>query len=304
MTAREPDVSVVIATRDRPELLQRAVTAALEQEYDGDLEVVVVFDQSSPQYSLERQTDRRRVRVLANDRSPGLAGARNSGAAASSADLLAFCDDDDVWLPGKMRRQAEFLRGGYDTVVSGIVIDYGGRLTERVPTAHDVTVAALIRRRSFEAHPSTVVVRREAFLGGIGEVDERIPGGYGEDYDWILRAAGHGTIGVVPQPLVRVLWHPASFFARRWETILPALDYLVAKHPEFTADPPGLARIYGQKAFAHSGLGHRREAVRWATRALRLSWRERRAYLALLISVGLLRPEWVLRLAHAGGRGI
>lgn len=299
-----PDVSVVIATRDRPELLRRAVDAALEQDHDGRIEVVVVFDQSTPDYSLASSKDQREVLVVANDRSPGLAGARNCGAAASTGELLAFCDDDDVWLPGKLRQQVACLAQGHDTVVTGIVIDYAGKLTERVPTPADVTVAALIRRRSFEAHPSTVVVRRDAFAGSIGEVDERIPGGYGEDYDWIIRAARHGTIGVVPEALVRVLWHQASFFARRWETIITALDYLLWKHPEFAADPAGLARIYGQKAFAHSGLGHRRESARWAIAALRLSWRERRAYLALLISAGVLRPEWALRLAHATGRGI
>lgn len=300
----EPDVSVVIATRDRPELLRRAVDAVLDQASTGQIEIVVVYDQSTPDYSLERKTEDRAVRVVVNDASPGLAGARNFGARAAGFGLLAFCDDDDVWLPGKMQRQLSCLDAGYDTAVTGIVIDYAGKLTERVPTPDDVTVAALIRRRSFEAHPSTVMVRREAFFGSIGEVDEQIPGGYGEDYDWILRAARHGPIGVVGEPLVRVLWHRASFFARRWETIITALDYLLVKHPEFAGDRAGLARIYGQKAFAFGGLGRRRESVRWAGRALRLSWRERRAYLALLISAGLMRAEWALRLAHAAGRGI
>jgi hypothetical protein len=39
-------------------------------------------------------------------------------------------------------------------------------------------------------------------------------------------------------------------------------------------------------------------------RTLRNSWRERRAYLALLISLRLLSADRVLRLAHAIGRGI
>ena len=306
-----PNVSVVIATRDRPDLLRRAVAAALAQVYPGDVEVVVVFDQSAPDRSLEhdcsvgRTGGRRRVRVIANDRSPGLAGARNCGAQASSAELLAFCDDDDVWLDGKLGLQVRALcETGADTCVTGIVVDYDGTLTERIPAPADVTVAALVRRRSFEAHPSSVLVRRSAFDEEIGEVDENIPGGYGEDYDWILRAARHGPIAVVEQPLVRVLWHRASFFAGRWQTIICALDYLLDKHPEFRLDAAGLARIYGQKAFAHSGLGERRESARWAGRALRLSRRERRAYLALLVSTGAVKAEFVLRLAHATGRGI
>jgi glycosyltransferase involved in cell wall biosynthesis len=302
-----PPVSVVIATRDRPQLLRNAIAAALAQDYDADVEVLAVFDQSEPDRTLEKLSDRagRRVRVLRNTRTPGLAGARNSGAEAATGDLLAFCDDDDEWLPGKLRAQVARLREtAADTVVGGVIVDYEGKLTERVPSQDDLAVETLLRRRVFAAHPSTVMVRRSAFLGPIGEVDEQIPGSYGEDYDWLLRAAQHGPVAVVSRPLARVLWHRASFFARRWETIISALDYLLAKHPGFAAQPAGLARIYGQKAFAYGGLGHRRDAAVWALRALRLSPREKRAYLALLVGAGLLRADVALRLANATGRGI
>ena len=39
-----PSVSVVIPTMDRPDLLRRAIRSALIQEYQGPLEVVVVYD--------------------------------------------------------------------------------------------------------------------------------------------------------------------------------------------------------------------------------------------------------------------
>src|SRR4051812_37531512 len=138
-----------------------------------------------------------------------------------------------------------------------------------------------------EAHPSTVVVRREAFFDRIGPVDEEIPGSYGEDYDWMLRAAAAGPIAVVPEPLVTVLWGQTSHFTRKWRMISDALQYLLAKHPGFADDPAGLARVQGQIAFAHAALGERSTARAWAARALRLSWRERRAYLALLVSLRL-----------------
>ena len=47
-----PLVSVVIATRDRPEMVREAIAAALGQDYPGPLEVVVVFDQSEPDATL------------------------------------------------------------------------------------------------------------------------------------------------------------------------------------------------------------------------------------------------------------
>jgi glycosyltransferase involved in cell wall biosynthesis len=45
-------VSVVIATRDRPELLRRAIDAVLAQEHPAPLEIVLVFDRSEPDLTL------------------------------------------------------------------------------------------------------------------------------------------------------------------------------------------------------------------------------------------------------------
>ncbi len=305
MSPDTPAVSVVIATRDRPQLLAKAVAAVLAQDYTGPVQCVVVFDQAEPDTALARTDSGRSVVVVANDRTPGLAGARNSGASAATGELLAFCDDDDEWLPSKLRLQADRLREtGADVVVAGIHVDYGDKTITRVPAPDDVTLAQLLRRRVMEAHPSTVVVRREAFFDKIGLVDEEIPGSFGEDYDWMLRAAAAGPIAVVAEPLVRVLWGQTSHFNRKWRTISDALQYLLRKHPGFADDPRGLARVQGQIAFAHAALGERREARTWALRTLRGSWRERRAYLALAVSFRLLTADRILRLAHNSGRGI
>jgi glycosyltransferase involved in cell wall biosynthesis len=294
-----PKVSVVVATRDRPRLLARAIEAIRAQDYPGPVECVVVFDQTAPDPDLAD------VVVTTNGRTPGLAGARNTGALAATGELLAFCDDDDRWLPQKLSRQVErLLETGADVAVSGIHVEHGEHVITRVPRQEDLTLAELLRRRVMEAHPSTVVVRREAFFDRIGLVDEEIPGSYGEDYDWILRAAAAGPIAVVPEPLVTVLWGRTSHFNRDWRTIVDALRYLLDKHPGFADDPSGLARVHGQVAFAHAALGERRDARSWAASALKLSWRERRAYLALLVTARLLTADRVLRLAHATGRGI
>lgn len=78
-----PSVSVVIATRDRPALLKRAVETILDQRCPGDIEVLAVFDQAElePEPDLEREGTgpdggHRRVPVMHNARRPGLAGAR------------------------------------------------------------------------------------------------------------------------------------------------------------------------------------------------------------------------------------
>ncbi|MDN3352508.1 glycosyltransferase [Actinomadura sp. DC4] len=305
MSPEFPSVSVIVATHDRPELLARAIAAVRAQDYPASVQCVVVFDQAEPDPALARDDSDRPVTVVTNSRTPGLAGARNAGAAAASGELLAFCDDDDEWLPAKLRLQAARLaETGADVAVSGIHVSYGDKTITRVPRPEDVTHTELLRRRVMEAHPSTVVVRRAAFLDKIGLVDEEIPGSYAEDYDWMLRAAEAGPIAVVAEPLVTVLWGRTSHFNRKWRTISDALQYLLRKHPGFADDPRGLARVQGQIAFAHAALGERPAARSWAVRTLRNSWRERRAYLALLVSFRLLSADRVLRLAHATGRGI
>ena len=207
-----PVVDVVIATHNRPQLLRAALDAMLTQTYRGRIAITVVFDRSEPDNSLELQTADRSVRVITNGRSPGLAGARNSGIESGSGDLVAFCDDDDEWLPTKIQKQVELLQSSSAlTCVTGIIVEYEDRRVHRIPTSESIQLGALVRNRTVEAHPSTVLVRRRALLGPIGLVDEEIPGSFGEDFDWILRAAGAGSIEVVEEPLVRVRWGQSLF---------------------------------------------------------------------------------------------
>ncbi len=301
-----PTVSVVVPTRDRPELLRRAVQQVLDQRYPGEIECVVVFDQSDPAEVPVELAEGRRLRTVRNQRVPGLAGARNAGVLASSGELVAFCDDDDEWLAGKVAAQVEALRDHPEAAVvaCGIFVHYGERVIERLPPPGPVPLERFLRSRTMEINPCTILVRRDALLGPIGLVDEELPGSYYEDYEWLLRAARVAPVLVVPEPMVRIHWHATSFFAERWRTIISAIAYLVDKHPELRGDQAGMARLEGQLAFAHAALGEGREARRWAASALRRNWRERRGYVALAVSTRLLRAEQVLRLAHAMGKGV
>ncbi len=302
-TGAWPDVSVVVATRDRPALLERAVRSIMGQSYPGDIECAVVFDQSSPAAIAVEESGGRRLTVLTNTRSRGLAGARNSGIAATRGALVAFCDDDDEWDADKLKLQVELLEGSSaEFVACGVRIHHAGSIIARIPP-RSVGLARLVRERVTALHPSTFVMRRSG-LADVGLVDERIPGSYGEDYDWLLRAARRGPIVAVEQPLVDVYWHEQSFFAERWESIADALSYLLGKHPELTANRQGLARIQGQIAFAQAALAHRPAAARASWNALRNNPLERRAYLALAVATGIVPATSIVRLANSRGRGI
>lgn len=302
--AELPALDVVMATRDRPELLRRALDAIWNQVYAGHIRCVVVFDRAEPQPELERTGPGRTIEVIRNVRTPGLAGARNSGILSGEAELVAFCDDDDEWLPTKVEKQvSSLLASDAITSVTGIFFLYGDRSVTRVPSAEEMTLRQLVRNRVVGAHASTVVVRRAALMGSIGLVDEELPGSYGEDFDWIIRAAQAGGFAVVSEPLVKVL-RGQSMFSQKWQTIIESIDYSLAKHSVFHEDPQALGRLYGRKAFALAGLGRTRDSLQQVWQTLRVNPRERRAYLAGAVALRLVSAERLMDLAWRRGHGI
>ncbi|MCP3993143.1 MAG: glycosyltransferase family 2 protein [Actinomycetia bacterium] len=305
----DQSVTVVIPTRDRPQLLRKAIAAVVAQDHVDDIEILVVFDQSNPDHSLpeEFSADDGSVQlaVTTNNRSLGLAGARNTGIVAASNTWVAFCDDDDEWLPGKLRAQFAALRAAPEAgaACTGILICYDSTETLRVPVPESLTFDGFLRDRMTEVHPSSWLVHKGTLIDEIGLVDEQIPGGYAEDYDFFLRTAQVCSIAVASEPLVRVRWHGASFFFERWETIDRALAYLVEKYPEFESQPRGLARIRGQQAVAQAAMRRRGEALRTMAKTARLNPIEKRLPVAAAV-LGGVPAEIVLKLAHRFGRGI
>jgi glycosyltransferase involved in cell wall biosynthesis len=107
-----PTVSVVICcyTMDRWTQLVAAVDSALDQTLPP-LEVVVVVDHCPELEEHLRRHFGSAVAVVPNMGRRGLSGARNSGVAAASGDVVAFLDDDaraeSGWLQAHARLYAD-----------------------------------------------------------------------------------------------------------------------------------------------------------------------------------------------------
>ena len=305
-TTSRSAVAVVVPTRDRPELLARAVRSIVDQRFAGDIEILVVFDQSVAKAIEVDTRNGRRIRPLPNERAAGLAGARNTGILAAEADLVAFCDDDDEWFPDKLEVQVKrFLElPEAAAATTGVVVEFEGRSYRRIAPTEFVTFDMLLRSRLMELHPSTFLAWRRDLIDNDGLVDEAIPGGYGEDYEWLLRRARRGPVLAVRQPLARVHWGGSSWFTGRWDIVIEALSYLLERYPEFSGDRQGIARLRGQLAFAHAAARRPAEARRSAWVALRANPLERRAFAALAVSTGLISPQRILHIANRFGRGI
>lgn len=134
-------VSVVIPTYNRHVVfLSRSAESVLRQTWEN-LEVIVVDD--NPPESPVREEIRRyiaglsardaRVRYVENEKNVGGSIARNNGIRAARGEFTCFLDDDDEYLPDKVKMQLEYmLDGQYDMTFTatraytadGVMVDY------------------------------------------------------------------------------------------------------------------------------------------------------------------------------------
>ena len=304
--AAPPAVTAVVPTHNRPELMRRAVQSIVDQDFAGPIEIIVVFDaceQRLPEIDLP---DHRVLRGIANHRVRGLAGARNSGILAASHDFIAFLDDDDAWLPGKLDAQLAVFERHPEVGLVGTAmqVDDGRSTHERLAPQSVITHDDLVRDRIAGLHSSSFVFRRTVLIDEVGMIDEQLPGAYGEDYDVLLTVARLSPVRLVNRPLVSVRWSGESYFYGRWARYAEGLSYLLDKHPELRHDPDAFARIGSQIGFALAAAGSRKQARPWLWRALRHQRLNLRAWLGLLISVRLLSAPLVARIANLVGKGI
>ncbi|WKN46989.1 glycosyltransferase family A protein [Nocardioides sp. Arc9.136] len=312
---RLPSVDVVVAVRADPGQARTAVASVLAQDYAGRIRCLVVHDRDHRPgggpgdpggldglgglEGLDGRAPGRSVEVLANTRSPGSAGARNTGILAGGGDLVAFCDQADVWFEDKVTRQVAVLeRTGAAASVTGVVVDHRDHRTTRIPRPDELTVHRLARRPTAAGHVPTVMVRRSRLLDDIGLLDEELPGGYAEDYDWLLRAATVDRFAVVEMGLVLARPRPLG---PQWPAAVAAIDRLIAKHAAFAEDPRALGRLHGQRAVALAASGQHGALVA-AARALRTWPWDPSGYVAGAVALHLLSVDAVVERADRRGR--
>jgi glycosyltransferase involved in cell wall biosynthesis len=300
-------VSVVIPTHGRPALLRETLTTIVGQDYGGPLEVLVVHDREEVDPTLARLgVPGREVVPMLNLRTGGLCGARNTGVLASQGAFVASCDDDDLWHPAKVRRQVDRLVEDPELLAVGagirLLMGPRGGVDWQADEAV-VTHERLLQNRVKELHSSTLMMRRSAF-DVAGLYDEDLPHGYGEDYDWLLRASRVGRVGAVQEILADIRKDVPSWFRDRWINTATALEYLLDKHPDFRQSRRGHARLLGQIAYARAAAGERGRGARIAGRALSRHPATPHAWLALAVAGPGIEPGRLLSAARRLGRGL
>lgn len=208
-----PLVSAVIPTRGRPDLLACALRSALRQTWHP-LEVIVVVDGPDPETEarLAAFSDPR-LRIVFLPEISGGSAARNAGVRASCGEWIAFLDDDDEWLPGKIARQ---MRAVSETSIWFPVIT--SRLVAKSPSRSRVlplrlydpaqSVADYLFCRSSLADPggliqtSTLLAPRDLLLAV--PFREGLP--MHQDWDWVIQVAAYEGVAVLMVSTPLTVW--------------------------------------------------------------------------------------------------
>lgn len=205
----EPIVSVIIATRNRAQMLAEAIASVAAQSFQG-WELLIVDDGSTDHTKRvvqEAARDDARIRYTCQAYG-GVSKARNTGIAASTGAYVAFLDDDDQYLPEKLATQVVHLdrcpQIGF-VYAQNEWVDQQGRSLGTQPQQPVTTLRELVEQCAIPLQ--TVMVRRR-LLEQVGGFDERLT--IGEDYDLWLRLARVTRFEFLPRPLVRYRVHGAN----------------------------------------------------------------------------------------------
>ncbi|TLM66161.1 MAG: glycosyltransferase family 2 protein [Deltaproteobacteria bacterium] len=224
-----PAVSVVIPTADRREILLETLACVLRQTV-VPAEVLIIDNGREATLLADLPAH---VSVVRTAPRIGPSAARNAGARAARSEIVAFLDDDDLWLPDYLERILErFDETGADAVVGQLMRKRQGA----EPTAYKLfPEEPEQQRRVFLRNPGfggqNLAIRRAVFLE-LGGFDERLPAS--EDRDLAARLLLSGRrIAVAPQAVAILCDHGGgrargnrhtgnkAFFQKHWRNMRP-----------------------------------------------------------------------------------
>jgi glycosyltransferase involved in cell wall biosynthesis len=279
-------VSVVVPTRDRPQLLRKALASirALEGE-DLAFEILVGDNGSAPEtQSIVAEFQGKYLPAPRH----GPAAARNAGLREATGEFIAFLDDDDEWLHGHIRPHIDILDANPDVAaVFGQIVYVTDDLTPvsapwPASWPEDDQLVVTMLSGYYPQIGATVV--RASLLQSIGLMDETLIGD--EDWDWQLRFAESHRIGFVDKPCIysrtrpagsyddiqierikycaKVFWRHAGRNLRRWRSPLTLVRAYIGATAHFYT-------YFVEAAIARAETGDYSGARRAAFHAFRLN---------------------------------
>lgn len=226
----KPLVSVILITYNRKELITETLNSILNQTFK-DFELLIIDNYSDYDFFgfIDSYEDTR-IRAFQHANDGVLAVNRNFGMKEAKGEYIAFCDDDDLWLPEKLEKQVALFKEFSDVLLVATNCTYFPKTKTRYHwKKHKVLSYSEQLIGNWIPQPS-VMISREVFEK-VGGQDESKEIAFVEDYDYwlqILAYRDHSAI-VHKEPLTMVRMH-ANNYSRNWGEQLQKLIKVLEKH--------------------------------------------------------------------------
>jgi glycosyltransferase involved in cell wall biosynthesis len=284
--SKNPKVSVIIPTHNRAELLRGAIASVMKQTFQ-DFEVIVVDDASKDNTpEVVHSFADNRIRYVRNEINKGEGGSRNVGLRNASGDFIAFLDDDDEWLPEKLRLQVDLLErspakvGAVYTGFYQIEKSTGRRWQQPSPTKRGDVFRELLTENWIV--PSTMLLRKQCF-DTAGWFEEGM--NFGTDYDMWLRVAKEFHFEYIDRRLVYYHLHGQNVTANH-DMVIHGLESQLRKYAElWESNRKGYSRRYLSLGVLYCRRGQTHTGRSALVKAIRIYPFEIRNYLNLLLSL-------------------
>lgn len=239
----EPLISVIIPTCKRPPaMVKRALDSVINQSYKN-LEIIVV-DDSPADFAQRKAVEQaikslndHRLRYIKHDQNLGGSAARNTGLLASRGEFIAFLDDDDQWLPGKLQKQMAKMSDANTGLVycSYKIIDSSAQTTRLIDRCITGSVFDDLMLGNFIGSTSFVLVRRRCFEQ-CGLFDTSMLSS--QDHDMWLRIARKFKVDCVNESLVIYHIHDGERITTNPRSKIQGIQAINKKYADYLATHP------------------------------------------------------------------
>lgn len=290
---KAPLVTVVIPTYNRLDLLPNAVDSVLKQTFQ-DFEIIVVDDgmEKRAREVVECYKDKR-IRYIKHATSKGCSGAKNTGIKNAHGRYIAFLDDDDTWMPEKLKIQATILSDtpedvGFSFTAALEVFDNREATTDVPEGIGDYFDFGLRRFSGMIA--SSLMFKGEVFEK-VGYLDEAFP--THTDIELLLRVTQKYRGVGINKPLVRRAMQSGHMqMGSNIKNRIRGREMLLERyHEEFARRPLFLAKHLTQLGMFYRTIGEYGKAREVFKKALSLNFRFLRLahYLSMFFGARMYR---------------